>query len=541
MANWTNIAAIGLPALAGGIGALSGGKQSAQQLAQQQQQQAFLAQIAAILNQQQTEQGLQSDRTNRAIGGLNAMPLGQEQNFINRQRMMQQFLPALSNMKIAGPTNSAIASRFQQIGNPVAGFATPQLMQGYSDPATQRSLEDYRRSVAMVNPDYEFGDVGAFGLDQAGMSQNLHPFQGGQQSQLRGYEAQQRALAEQQRTLAMQQAQQASSASSAQAQKKGGGFLGTIGGILKAAAPVAALAIPGIGPLASAAIAGGGMAAGNLMQGGGLGSTLLQGGLGAAGAGMARSAMQGNGLNPFNNNRGQQVYNQPAGPGIAQGMAGFEGNDFTIPGMSGITQNSPQAPMNFGQQVYDNPAGPYPMQVTTGRGQPIKPALQTPQYAPQPPVPFMPSHGGPQAPQASSGRLEGVSPELRGQVEQILNNPMFKGYQTGGFGRLGGFTAPPSAAMGSAAGSLPRMLPSGPSPRMLPPGPSPRALPAGQYNLPSSTPQGPYPMPESPLPNALQNMQNIQNAMKNMTPQQAAQFNADPLAQAIMRMLSGVR
>lgn len=60
-----------------------------------------------------------------------------------------------------------------------------------------------------------------------------------------------------------------------------GGFsLGkTLGGVLKVAAPIAALAIPGLGPLASAAIAAGGSAAGGVLSGDkfNLGKTALAG------------------------------------------------------------------------------------------------------------------------------------------------------------------------------------------------------------------------------------------------------------------------
>jgi hypothetical protein len=88
--------------------------------------------------------------------------------------------------------------------------------------------------------------------------------------------------------------------------KKGHGILGKIGGVLKMAAPIAAMAIPGLGPVAAMALAGGGTAAGSMMQGQGIGSSLAQGGMSAfgtkaLGAGKVKKPTVGTGI-PGNNN-----------------------------------------------------------------------------------------------------------------------------------------------------------------------------------------------------------------------------------------------
>src|SRR5688500_2405795 len=64
------------------------------------------------------------------------------------------------------------------------------------------------------------------------------------------------------------------------------GFLSGLGKILKVAAPIAAMAIPGVGPLAAAAIAGGGSALGNKMAGGSWKGSLINGLVSGASAGL---------------------------------------------------------------------------------------------------------------------------------------------------------------------------------------------------------------------------------------------------------------
>lgn len=81
--------------------------------------------------------------------------------------------------------------------------------------------------------------------------------------------------------------------------KDGGGLLSGIGhglgSLLKIAAPIAGMAIPGLGPLAGAAIAAGGSAAGGMLHGDkfNLGKTLLAGGAGAAGQALNVSKLAG--------------------------------------------------------------------------------------------------------------------------------------------------------------------------------------------------------------------------------------------------------
>lgn len=94
------------------------------------------------------------------------------------------------------------------------------------------------------------------------------------------------------------------------------GVLGKIGKVVEKVAPIAALAIPGLGPVASAAIAAGGSAAGRLAQGKSVnvGSELLTG----AGAYAGNKLLKGQGVKALIGN-----------PGAAAPAAGAAG---AIPG-----------------------------------------------------------------------------------------------------------------------------------------------------------------------------------------------------------------
>lgn len=489
---------LGVTGAAGLFGGLSQGNQgkiNQQQLTQQQQQQA-LQQVLAILGRQQDmEQSFRQDGLGRATTQAQMSPLGQEQQFLQRQRLAQAMLPAIKGFQPGGPTNPAIQAAFRPPTNILSQVITPQLQQAYGDDATAQSLMDRRKLMAMINPDYEFSPLSSpgFGLGPQ-YDQSVSGFQMGQQAQQKGYEASQRALMEQQRSLAMQdyQNQQLQAQKQQQQEKKGGGFLGGLGKVLKIAAPVAAMAIPGIGPGVAAAIAGGGTALGSKMAGDSWGSALGQGALGAAAGGVGRSLASGGGFNPFNNGSGPQLANQMTQASLPVHFGG-----------QGLTQAAQQLPLQSQAQGLAGLAG------SVGMNRPsISGLIGTAQSGPRQSLPPMGPQFGPPASLAGpgpntlpwGGQPTGISAAPPGSTfwagiqEQLQQQPFVRAMQSpvgmlmggamGAQGRppLNGVQTPnqqmarpqgllPPAPTGTGLGA-----PGGTGPMQLGPGPTPRGL-----------------------------------------------------------------
>lgn len=109
------------------------------------------------------------------------------------------------------------------------------------------------------------------------------------------------------------------------------GFWKTLGKGLLKAAPIAAMAIPGIGPVASMAIQGGLGAANAKVSGGGLKSMLLGAGMGAAGAKLGGGLSPSKGFMPAMKNIGKSMI-----PSLARG--------FTSPGDADLSSNQGMSP-----------------------------------------------------------------------------------------------------------------------------------------------------------------------------------------------------
>jgi len=456
----------GAAGLFGGLGQSQQGKLSQQQFNQQQQQQA-LQQVLAILGRQQDmEQSFRQDGLGRATTQAQMSPLGQEQQFLQRQRLAQSMLPALKNFQFGGPTNPAIQAAFRPPTNILSQVITPQLQQAYGDDATAQSLMDRRKLMAMINPDYEFSPLSSpgFGLGPQ-YDQSVGGFQLGQQAQQKGYEASQRALMEQQRSLAMMGYQQQQSAAQQQQEKKDTPWWKKV---LGPAAGIAASFIPGAGPLIAPLV---GAAVGGVSSGMG---GALAGGLSGFGADQLQNRFGG---------QGPQLSNQMTRESLPVHFGG-----------QGLTQAAQQLPLQSQTQGLTGLAGSVgmnrpPVSGPMGGARPSS-FGNTGGYAPNPPVPFFPSHGGAISEPSNPG-IPGVDPRFQSQVQDILNNPMFRGYREGGFmAKMPGLGGPPLSGvqtpnqqMARPQGMLPPAptgtglgAPGGTGPMQLGPGPSPRGL-----------------------------------------------------------------
>jgi len=162
-----------------------------------------------------------------------------------------------------------------------------------SPEATARSIAERRKALGAIDPNFQFGSMGDFGLPDLGGE--VSQYQGDVRSRRQASEMDlQRLLTEQMREASAAQIPGATSATGAPAtgtttQKKPS-LLRRIAG---AALPVAAAFIPGVGPVASALIQAGAGAAGSALAGGGLKGALTgaaMGGLGAATGGLGSAA-----------------------------------------------------------------------------------------------------------------------------------------------------------------------------------------------------------------------------------------------------------
>lgn len=294
---------------AGVLDGVGGAQQASQnQRSQQQNQQNFTLQqlINSLQNQQQTSQGLYDQHGQGAAQQAALSPLGGEQSFVQKQRMLQALIPAIAGFKPGAPTDPAIAGSFTPPTNVLGSLNSPGLMQSVGDQATAQSLSDRRQMMANINPDFNFGSLDSFGLGSQ-YDQGFQQSSMDAKARQTAHEAQQNQLAQRQTDLTSQAYQNAGQQGSS-AQGKGGGVKGFLGGLLKTASPLAAL-IPGVGPLAAIGIGAAGGALGNKLQGGGLVSGAVQGGVGAGIGAAGKSLASGQGLNPFNNGAGPIMNN----------------------------------------------------------------------------------------------------------------------------------------------------------------------------------------------------------------------------------------
>lgn len=276
-----DMAKVILPALAGAAGSYASSRQqnTQNQLSQQQNQ------LGQMSNQANIAQMLQQMKMQQAQAGLNAMPLGLEQQYVQKQRMMQALLPALANYQSARPTDPGIMSAYKPGSNIVQQMASnPQLQQSFGDQSLETALGNYRRLVAQADPRISMQSLSGYGLG-TGQDQGVEDVRMTALADQKAYEQGQTDLAQQQTD--MTKGQQA-----AQPEKKKGGFWSKVGSIAKVAVPIV-LAATGVGIPAAMAITAGTNIAASKMQGKSWGDALQSGAVGAATGAVGAGALGG--------------------------------------------------------------------------------------------------------------------------------------------------------------------------------------------------------------------------------------------------------
>lgn len=307
-----DLAKVILPAVAGAAGSYASSRQQNTQNQIQQQQ-----------NAQSVQQLLQQMRQNQAQAGLNAMPLGLEQQYLQKQRMMQALLPALASFKSARPTDPGILGAYKPGSNVLGQLAgNPQFQQTFNDSTTEQSLANYRKMVGQVDPRMSIGSLSALGLS------------GSQDQSVRDVLDQ--ALRDQQAFEAQQQNQQPQSTAEPP-KKKGGGIWGKIGSIAKVAVPIV-LAATGVGIPAAMAITAGTNIAASKMQGKDWGDALQSGVVGAATGAVGAGAL-GSGARAGISAGTQKAIAQGVLSGADSKMQGGSWNEALQSGMGGAAMS----------------------------------------------------------------------------------------------------------------------------------------------------------------------------------------------------------
>lgn len=356
-----DLAKVILPTLAGAAGSVANSRQQSQANKQNQQQ----LQLGQMGNQANIAQMIQQMKMQQASQGLNAMPLGLEQQYLQKQRMMQALLPAMAKYQSARPTDPGILSAYKPGSNVLQQFASnPALQQSFSDNATESSMANYRKLVAQADPRMNIGS-----LSQLGLSGQYD--QGINDVQMTAL-ADQKAYEQGQTNLAQQQTDMTTGSTAAAPEKKKGGFWSKVGSIAKVAVPIV-LAATGVGIPAAMAITAGTNIAASKMQGKDWGDALQSGAIGAAtgavGAGAlgsatraglgtaAQKAIVTGGLNAADTKMQGGTTGQALMGGVTAGLGSAAASKFNGGGSSGLNnQMGPQSlPLGSNYSDANNP------------------------------------------------------------------------------------------------------------------------------------------------------------------------------------------
>lgn len=160
------------------LSAIGGAGQASYDRKRQEQQDLLERAQADYLRRQGARAGLSSfyaDQLAQQRSGAqalaNAMPLGAEQDLATRMALLR----GLSAAGQAGPTvetsgNPALQARLaaQPTRNVLAGWARPDVVQAISPEATARSIAERRKALAGLDPNFQFGGMGDYGVPDLG-------------------------------------------------------------------------------------------------------------------------------------------------------------------------------------------------------------------------------------------------------------------------------------------------------------------------------------------------------------------------------------
>ena len=164
------------------FGGLATGKQSerqanesAQDFLLRQQQEAYRQAADAYARRMSARSGigmaLQDQnlaRQNARQSTLNASPLGAEQSLAMQMARARGLSTQAEGFRPTVSQDPAIASRMGALPNVLGAFTTADYRNTISPEATARSIAERRKAIGGVDPDFQFGNMGDYGLPNLG-------------------------------------------------------------------------------------------------------------------------------------------------------------------------------------------------------------------------------------------------------------------------------------------------------------------------------------------------------------------------------------
>lgn len=264
-----------------GLTAAANNRNAQQQLAQNQGQ--FEASQLANLAADQ-----RADARTRATTALGATSLGDNEHYLLRSALLREMLPQVRNFS-ATPGDPAVAAAMGTMSGgmrlPEGGFS-PAALASLSETAAANAIGRRQQQISNVDPNAPLPNLAAMGVNgdtAAQVSGDMTAYADTRAQQL---------TADQTRTMELLREALTRSQQQQQEKKKGSGFWGKVGTVMKVAAPIV-LAATGVGLPAAMAITAGANLAGTKMQGGSWGDAVKSGAIGAGMAGVGGSVLGG--------------------------------------------------------------------------------------------------------------------------------------------------------------------------------------------------------------------------------------------------------
>lgn len=173
-ADWINLGQLGT-SIVGGVAAGGAANRASEQAEfdrmRQERADEFARQLQYYQMQQQARSGLGAfynqanmDRATGRQALLNASPLGAEQELAYQMARARGLSGVAENFQPAMPTSADIAGLIRPTTNILGAFTTPDFRQAISPEATARSIAERRKALAGVDPTFQFGSMGDYGL-----------------------------------------------------------------------------------------------------------------------------------------------------------------------------------------------------------------------------------------------------------------------------------------------------------------------------------------------------------------------------------------
>jgi hypothetical protein len=299
--DWINLGQFGLNAITG----LTGGKADERTAQRQQQQDELFRQLQRYNTQLAARSALgtfytQANR-DRALGRqslLDASPLGAEQALAMQMARARGLSGVAETFQPLMPASADIAGLIRPSSDVLSAFTTPDYRASISPEATARSIAERRKALAGVDPTFQFGSMGDYGLPN--LEKEVATYAQGVAADRLGRENLVLDLLNQQMKAASAFGQTTPDGmsmqgvpptqSSAAQPKKTSWWKKVVGTAL----PIAAAFIPGVGPAASVALQAAAGAAGGALTGGKKGALTgaITGAIGAKTGGLGSAAGQ---------------------------------------------------------------------------------------------------------------------------------------------------------------------------------------------------------------------------------------------------------